>query len=80
MKNKGLIKFFATLFGIVCIYQLALTFQFNSVENKAEEYSKSIISDSEPNFDSKRRDVKLNYLDSISNLPAFNFLSIEWTY
>ena len=80
MKNKGLIKFFATLFGIVCIYQLALTFQFNSVENKAEEYSKSIISDSEPNFDSKRRDVKLNYLDSISNLPAFNFLSFEWTY
>ena len=80
MKNKGLIIFFALLFGIVCIYQLALTFQFNSVENKAVEYSISVISDSEQNFDTKRRDVKLNYLDSISNLPVINFLSFEWTY
>tara|TARA_X000001036_G_scaffold304148_1_gene283108 strand:+ start:272 stop:3214 length:2943 start_codon:yes stop_codon:yes gene_type:complete len=80
MKNKGLIIFFAFIFGIVCIYQLVLTFQFNKTESKAVEYSKSVISDTVQNFDSKRRNVQLNYLDSISNFPAFNFLSLEWTY
>ena len=80
MKNKGLIKFFALLFGIVCIYQLVLTFQFNLVESEAVQYSTRMISDSEQNFDTKRRDIKLNYLDSIANLPVFNFLSFEWTY
>ena len=79
MKNKGLIKFFAILFGSVCIFQLVLTFQFNKAEAQAEEYAISLVSDTIDNYDSKRRDIKLNYLDTLS-APVFSFLSFEWTY
>ena len=79
MKNKGLIKFFAILFGSVCIFQLVLTFQFNKAETQAEEYAISLVSDTIDNYDSKRRDIKLNYLDTLST-PVFSFLSFEWTY
>ena len=79
MKNKGLIIFFALLFGIVCIYQLTLTFQFNKAETQAEEYAISLVSDSTDNYNSKRRDVKLNYLDTLST-PVFSFLSLDWKY
>ena len=58
MKNKALVIFFALLFGVVAIYQLSLTFQFNRVENKADEYSKRLISESQDNFDTKRRELK----------------------
>ena len=37
MQNKGIIKVFAILFGLVCIYQLSFTFITNKVENEAEE-------------------------------------------
>ena len=80
MQNKGLIKFLAWLFGLVCIFQLVLTFQFNQVENRADEYTINLIDDSEENFDTKRRDLKLNYLDSISNIPVLNILIAEYTY
>ena len=72
MKNKGLIKFFAWLFGLVCIFQLVLTFQFNQIENRADDHIINLVDDSEENFDSKRRDLKLRYLDSISNISVFN--------
>ena len=80
MQNKGLIKFLAWLFGLVCIFQLVLTFQFNQVENRADEYTINLVDDSEENFDTKRRDLKLNYLDSISNIPVLNILIAEYTY
>ena len=70
MKNKGLIKFLAWLFGLVCIFQLVLTFQFNQIENRADDYTINLVDDSEENFDTKRRDLKLKYLDSISNISA----------
>ena len=80
MKNKALVIFFALLFGVVAIYQLSLTFQFNRVENKADEYSKRLISESEDNFDTKRRELKSYYLDSISDITVLNILSLEFTY
>ena len=70
----------AWLFGLVCIFQLVLTFQFNQVENRADEYTINLVDDSEENFDTKRRDLKLNYLDSISNIPVLNILIAEYTY
>ena len=57
MKNKGLIKFLACLFGLVCIFQLVLTFQFNQIENRADDYTINLVDDSEENFDTKRRDL-----------------------
>ena len=39
MQNKGLIKLFAILFGIVSLYQLSFTWFANGVENDAKEFS-----------------------------------------
>ena len=39
MQNKGLIKVFAILFGLVCIYQLSFTYITNNVESEAEEFA-----------------------------------------
>jgi len=80
MQNKGLIKFLAWLFGLVCIFQLVLTFQFNQTENRADNYSTNLVDDTEENFDTKRRDLKIKYLDSISNIPVFNILIADYTY
>ena len=70
----------AWLFGLVCIFQLVLTFQFNRVENRADNYSTNLVDDTEENFDTKRRDLKIKYLDSISNIPVFNILIADYTY
>ena len=80
MNNKGLIKFVAFLFGLVCIVQLVLTFQFNQIENRADDYTINLVDDSEENLYTKRRDLKLRYLDSISNISAFNILIADYTY
>ena len=80
MQNKGLIKFLAWLFGLVCIFQLVITFQFNRVESRADNYSTNLVDDTEENFDTKRRDLKIKYLDSISNIPVFNILIADYTY
>ncbi len=70
----------AWLFGLVCIFQLVLTFQFNRVESRADNYSTNLVDDTEENFDTKRRDLKIKYLDSISNIPVFNILIADYTY
>ena len=38
MQNKGLIKLFALLFGLVSIYQLSYTFITNKVEKEANVF------------------------------------------
>ena len=65
MQNKGLIKLFAFLFGLVSIYQLSYTFITAKIENDAEEYAINKISNSEEDYLSKREEVELSYLDSI---------------
>ena len=35
MQNKGLVKLFAVLFGLVSIYQLSFTFKANQIERNA---------------------------------------------
>lgn len=71
MQNKGLIKLFAILFGLVSIYQLSFTFIANDVEGKAEEFATQSIPESVENY-AEKRDAKVqNYLDSIANEPVF---------
>jgi SecD/SecF fusion protein len=53
MQNKGLIKFFAILFALVCIYQLSFTFLSNSIQKDAKEFAKG------------NSQKELAYLDSI---------------
>src|SRR6056297_3595540 len=66
MQNKGLIKLFALLFGLVSIYQLSYTFITSKVENEAEAFAISRISESEDDYISQREAVEARYLDSIS--------------
>ena len=40
MQNKGLIRLFAILFGLVSLYQLSFTYFTNKVEADAKEYAK----------------------------------------
>ena len=53
MQNKGLIKFFAIIFTIACIYQLSFTFVANGIVKDAKEFAKG---------DSQK---ELNYLKSL---------------
>ncbi len=71
MQNKGLIKVFAVLFGLVCIYQLSFTFIASNVEDKAEEYAIQQVSTDVENYSAQRDLVKERYLDSIGNEDVF---------
>jgi SecD/SecF fusion protein len=68
MQNKGLVKLFALLFGLVSIYQLSFTFKANSVEETAQ-----IVSNGD---DIKER----QYLDSIANVEVFDIGIANYTY
>ncbi|MBZ9728558.1 protein translocase subunit SecDF [Salegentibacter sp. JZCK2] len=67
MQNKGLIKVFAILFGLVCIYQLSFTFITNSVEREAEDFARQRISENVENYSALRDVEEQRYLDSVAN-------------
>ncbi|MBT8319453.1 MAG: hypothetical protein KJP01_04915, partial [Gramella sp.] len=67
MQNKGLIKVFAILFGLVCLYQLSFTFITNNVETDAEEFAAREISEGVENYSELRDQAEARYLDSIGN-------------
>jgi len=71
MQNKGLVIVFALLFGVVSLIQLSYTFKSNQIENDAIEYANDKISTDELDFDKKRNQEKINYLESLSNTPVF---------
>jgi SecD/SecF fusion protein len=62
MQNKGLIKFFAIIFTIACIYQLSFTFVANGIVKDAKEFAKG-DSQKELNYlkDLKKKDVFLGF-------------------
>lgn len=70
MQNKGLIRVFAILFGLVSIYQLSFTYITNKIEKEAEHFSHAKVSDTEENYLSKRETVNKRYLDSVASIPA----------
>src|SRR5690606_3315391 len=80
MQNKGLVKLFAVLFGLVSIYQLSFTFKANSIENKAEAVSISKIPESEENYREKRSKDQASYLQSIAKDTVFNMGVAKYTY
>ncbi len=59
MQNKGLIKLFAFLFGLVSIYQLSYTFITNNVEKKAATYATNSISSTETDYLDQRKDLEV---------------------
>lgn len=70
MQNKGLIRVFAILFGLVCIYQLSFTYITNKVENEAQTFAETKILASEENYISKREATVKKYLDSVASVPV----------
>jgi SecD/SecF fusion protein len=71
MQGKGVIKFFAILLAIVCLYQLSFTWVARKVESDAAEYAKR--------FKPEDRLLKEKaYLDSMDTQPVYPLL--KWNY
>jgi len=68
MQGKGVVKFFAILLAIVCLYQLSFTWVAHKVENDAQVYAKG---------DTTK--VK-TYLDSMSTQPVYPILKHDYQY
>ena len=71
MQNKGIVKLFAILFGLVCIYQLSFTFIANNIEEDASEFAQQKISNDVENYVTLRDRAEQRYLDSIGNNEVF---------
>ena len=80
MQNKGLVKLFAVLFGLVSLYQLSFTFKANQIESNAEELAISKIPETEPDYRAKRSIEEANYLESIATDTVFNMGIAKFTY
>tara|TARA_B100000787_G_scaffold170137_1_gene164283 strand:+ start:29974 stop:32967 length:2994 start_codon:yes stop_codon:yes gene_type:complete len=77
MQNKGLIKLFAILFGLVSLYQLSFSFFTTKVENEAKEYAKS---KGDKNNGRELANLEKKYLDSVNNLEVINLGVSQFTY
>ncbi|MEM9647036.1 MAG: protein translocase subunit SecDF [Bacteroidota bacterium] len=77
MQNKGLIRLFALLFGLVSIYQLSFTFITSKLEGDAEKYAINQISEAEEDYVAKREALEASYLDSIGSNPVLGFTSYD---
>ena len=75
MQNNSLVRVFAILFGMVSLYQLSFTFIASNEEEKALNYSKSIVAESEENYLELRNNIYNSYLDSIGDINIFSFTS-----
>lgn len=73
MQNKGLIKLFAFLFGLVSIYQLSYTFIASQLEDEAAAYAAAQVDTSEADYSNKRAALAASYLDSISEQSVLGF-------
>ncbi|PJJ79603.1 protein translocase subunit SecDF [Mucilaginibacter auburnensis] len=68
MQGKGVIKFFAVILALACIYQLSFTWVAHKVENDARLYAKGDTA------------VEKAYLDSISTQPVYPLLGHTYQY
>lgn len=93
MQNKGLIRFFAIAFAVVCLYQLSFTFISRKVERDAVAYAQSeryVMKASELAQGDAMREIELSdsimqsrerfYLDSMRDQVVFNIGIRQYTY
>ena len=80
MQNKGLVKLFALLFGLVSIYQLSFTFVANHQEKKAEEFAALKVPTSVEDYVHQREKVVNKYLDSIANETVYHLGFTSYTF
>ncbi len=77
MQNKGLIRLFAIILSIVCLYQLSFTWFAKNVEKEAVIYAESNNTENDSN---ELRKLEKKYLDSVANIPVVNLGFTEFTY
>lgn len=63
MQNKGLIRGFALILALICLYQLSFTF----LANKVEADAKQAVENGEVSSE-------IYYLDSVANTPVYSFI------
>jgi len=68
MQSKGVIKFFAIVLAIVCLYQLSFTWVAQNVEKNARNYAKG------------NPEKEKSYLDSISTQPVYPVFNHTYQY
>ncbi|MEW7291093.1 protein translocase subunit SecDF [Aquimarina sp. 2304DJ70-9] len=71
MQNKGLVRVFAILFGLVCVYQLSYTYLTYSKEKEAETYAQQAYPETIENYSKLRETAEKAYLDSIGKEEIF---------
>jgi len=77
MQNKGLIKLFAILFGLVSLYQLSFTFLATKVEDDAVNYAET----KGDNIDARQKATyERKYLDSVANKDIIDLGIASYSY
>ncbi len=73
MQGKGLVKIFAIVVALICVWQLAFTFWTSRIEKSAETYAVSNLAPdvSEQNQSRAIKSLSRAYLDSIQDQPGF---------
>ena len=92
MQNKGAVKFFAIIFGLVCLFQLSFTLISQIQQNKAYNYANSPqvmeMARQKSNGNAIRQEMLYDsisksrleyYNDSMSSVPVFNILLKKYT-
>ena len=77
MQNKGLIKVFAILFGLVSLYQLSFTILADKVEDEAVAYAASKATD---NNARQKASFERKYLDSVANKDIIDIGIAQYSY
>ena len=77
MQNKGLIKVFAILFGLVSLYQLSFTFLATKVEDDAIAYAKNLHPEENVKEIAKS---ERKYLDSVANKKIIDLGIASYSY
>ena len=77
MQNKGLIRLFAILFGLVSLYQLSFTYFTKNVEGQAKEYA---ISNGDKDDVKLQAKLERQYLDSVAKKEVVDVGIAQYTY
>ena len=80
MQNKGLIKLFTLLFGLVSIYQLSFTYVAGRVEDEAKAFAEAKVPNTQQDYVGKREAVEAKYLDSMLGKDVYNIGIAKFTF
>src|SRR5210317_1695356 len=77
MQNKGLIRLFAIILSVVCLYQLSFTWVAKNIENDAVIYAEN---NADATSQEALNSLEREYLDSVANIPVMDLGFTDFTY